>query len=140
MDIEEVMARALYSAQGGTWENAKDISKNLGGGDDETVAAFYQAQECLTALREAGFEVLPDWKPIDTAPETSPCEPIALYSDARNITAYRCFRDGSTWVSRYMYIDNQGRRCTRFDAFPNPTHWMPSLEGLRKALIAAAQE
>ena len=70
-----------------------------------------------------------EWQPIETAPKNGPTDRIMLHTTTRLfLTAYDCFFDKAdgVWMSRYRYIDERRLRCTRFDIFPDPTHWMPT--------------
>jgi hypothetical protein len=72
------------------------------------------------------------WMPIETVDKEATTLGregryyVDLYSKARNIFWPRCFWEGDLWVSRQQFIDELGRRNTRFYYVEKPSHWRKS--------------
>lgn len=109
----------------------------IGGRQLDFIAGHHQSMvnwREVTAHYDDMFQALRDmrdyiagmgWRDISSVPKDG--TRVDLYSQNPNIRWTDCFYqtlEKTGFVSSIQFLDEQGRRCTKFLEVVNPTHWM----------------
>ena len=102
------------------------ILLTIGGRDCRLIATAHEVKdELLAALRSAGFRIVQDWRPIESAPKDG--TRILVRVEHINFTYAETPEERARWeeVCAAHWIDHNGGGWTWHGVCGTPTHWRP---------------
>jgi hypothetical protein len=112
-DIIEIMARKMWDAREQclpertrmTWEAGTDAAKST---------CWLMADAAVRAIADAGLAIVPDWQPVETAPD-----------DGSEFWTYSPLPDGSGSYDTAEWVPDLHDFCKRGCGWQYVTHWKP---------------